>query len=66
LIRTHLDRGGQSLAEFENKVGYAVGAALADPDKFGDFNADGLREVSAAVNANWFDVLDHLLDVRST
>jgi transcriptional regulator with XRE-family HTH domain len=61
-IRTHLAQSGRSLEEFESQVGYAVGEALDEADKFGDFNADGLRAVSAAVNVNWFDVLDHLLD----
>jgi DNA-binding XRE family transcriptional regulator len=62
LIRSHLAQSGQSLAEFENQVGYSVGEALADPDQFGDFNADGLRAVSEVMSVNWFDVLDHLLD----
>jgi DNA-binding XRE family transcriptional regulator len=62
LIRKHLDQSGEPLAEFETRVGYAVDAALADPDDLGDWNADGLRAVCAAVNVNWFDVLDHLLD----
>jgi hypothetical protein len=61
LIRTHLDQSGQSLAEFENQVGYSVGEALADPNQFGDFNADGLRAVSMPVSVNWFDVVDYLL-----
>ena len=62
LIRRHLDHSGEPLADFGNRVGYAVDAALANPDEFGDFNADGLRAVSAAVHVNWCDVLDHLLD----
>jgi transcriptional regulator with XRE-family HTH domain len=62
LIRTHLEQSGQSLAEFENQVGYRVGEALADPDQFGDYDADGLRAVTIPVGVNWFDVLDHLLD----
>jgi transcriptional regulator with XRE-family HTH domain len=63
LIRQHLDQSGQPLAKFEDEVGWSVGEALADPDKFGDYNADGLRAVAAPVNVNWLDVLDHLLDV---
>jgi transcriptional regulator with XRE-family HTH domain len=66
LVRTHLDQSGQSLAEFEDQVGWAIGEALADPDKIGEFCADELRAVSAAVNINWLDVLDHLLDLRPT
>jgi hypothetical protein len=66
LIRQHLDQRGQSLAEFEDEVGWTVGEALDDPDQFGDFSADGLRAVTVPVNVNWFDVLDHLLDARST
>jgi transcriptional regulator with XRE-family HTH domain len=62
LIRKHLDESGQSLEEFETHVGYTVGAALGDPNKFGDCNADGLRALSAAVDVDWLDVLDHLLD----
>jgi hypothetical protein len=65
LIRTHLDQGGTSLEEFEDRVGYIVGESLTNPAKFGDFNADGLRAVCAPMNVNWFDVLDHLLDDRS-
>ena len=61
LIRQHLAQSGQSLAEFEEQVGYTIGAGLAHPDKFGEFNADGLRAVTAPLNVNWFDVLDHLL-----
>ena len=61
LIRMHIDQSGQSLAEFENQVGYSLGEALADPEQFGDFNADGLRALSAAMGVNWFDLLDHLL-----
>jgi transcriptional regulator with XRE-family HTH domain len=66
MARKHVDQSGQSLADCEEEVGYSLGEALADPAKFRDFNADGLRAVCAAVNVNWFDVLDHLLDDAPT
>jgi transcriptional regulator with XRE-family HTH domain len=63
-IGKHLDQSGQSLKQFEDQVGYTIGEALADPEKFGECNADELRAVTAAVKVNWFDVLDHLLDAH--
>ena len=62
LIREYIEQSGKSLEEIENQIGYGVATALANPDHFRNFNADGLRAVCAAVGVNWFDVLDHLVE----
>jgi transcriptional regulator with XRE-family HTH domain len=60
LVRDHVQRSGKSIGEFETKIGWSVSAALADPEKFREFNFDGLRATCEAIDVNWCDVLDGL------
>jgi len=60
LVQQHVKLSGKVLAEFEDQIGYGVDKALADPERFRDFDADGLRAVCGAIGVNWLDVLDHL------
>ena len=60
LLREHVDHSGKSLDDFETEIGWSVAAALANPEEFREFNADGLRATCEAVNVVWYDVLDGL------
>ncbi len=58
LLREHVKRSDKPTAEFEDDIGWAIESALASPDEFRSFNADGLRDVCRAVKVDWLDVLD--------
>ena len=61
-VRDHLARTGDSLADFEEQVGWEVADALANPAQFSGYPADALRDICNGIGVNWFDVLDHLED----
>jgi transcriptional regulator with XRE-family HTH domain len=61
-VREHLARTGEALVAFEERIGWSVTEALADPDKFRECVADELRDICNGISINWFDVLDHLED----
>ena len=57
-IREYLASRGESVSDFEDKVGWDVAEALKDPGLFLGFNVDGLRAVCEAVGIDWLGVLD--------
>lgn len=61
-VREHLARSAESLEGFEERIGWSVGDALADPDMFRECCADELRDICNGISVSWFDVLDHLDD----
>jgi transcriptional regulator with XRE-family HTH domain len=56
-VKSHLEQRAISLSEFENRVGYEVQLALADPPEMLKWNVDCLRSVCAEVQIDWLSVL---------
>lgn len=57
-IREHLRRNGLSLADFEEKAGWELGAFLADPSTgLKDWNVDCLRDITQELAVDWLSVL---------
>ena len=52
-IETHLRVAGLSLEGFEDKVGYAVGSAVASPSAILEWNLDMLRLVCKELGVDW-------------
>lgn len=47
----------ETVEEFENRVGYEMRSALADPRRISEWNVDCLRAVCAELGINWLDTL---------
>jgi len=62
IVRKHIEAEGRPVADFEIEIGWSIEAALSNPEALRGFNADGLKAVCEAVNVNWFEVLDGLVE----
>lgn len=58
LIQGAIARRGESVEDFEQRSGWGVSEALTNPERFNEFNADGIRDVCEEIGVNWFNVLD--------
>jgi transcriptional regulator with XRE-family HTH domain len=52
-IKTHLEKTGTSVDDFENRVGFEIAPALADSSKVLDWNLDCLRFVCNELGIDW-------------
>ncbi len=58
-VRQYLGTGSIPLDEFEEKVGYYIGAALENPPSIlKDWNVDCLRNVCDEVGLNWIEFFE--------
>jgi transcriptional regulator with XRE-family HTH domain len=56
-VKLHLKQRAISLSEYEDRVGYEVLSALANPSEMMKWNVDCLRSVCAEVQVEWLRVL---------
>lgn len=57
-VHNELQRSGQALPAFEERVGWEVGGALQSASHFRSFSYDGLRDVASAVGMDALAVLE--------
>ncbi|MEO8429383.1 MAG: helix-turn-helix transcriptional regulator [Verrucomicrobiota bacterium] len=56
-IKATLEARGSSVSEFEERVGFTISPALANPSEVLSWNVDCLRFVCSEIGVKWIDAL---------
>ena len=56
-IRRYLTEHDVSLQAFEDRAGWVVGPALAEPDRVGEWNVDSLYDICELIGIDWVAAL---------